>query len=402
MDCMVEKINKILPLCKKAKFYKDKNIPENISSIEEFNDLPTIGKSELRDKKPADLLSVDLKDVYLYCESFGTTGTPISTWLTKSDFDNYVSQINESEVNFNSDDVALIRFPYELSTPAHIFEKAIQKRGGAVVAASRTSVVTPPARVLNLLKKLPITILAANPSEIIQLGHLAVFTGAMKEIKKLRAICLAGEMLSRERQKRIENLWGVPVFNFFGTTETGNLATTCRKNKFHCSDNHFIFEVLDPMTHNPVKSGNKGNLYVTTLSKTGFPLIRYSTGDVVQLLEKTCACGNEGKILVHHGREDDVITIGGASNTMLEIQNQILKLPPQIIGDFWEIRCFRDKIKILAESDTYGKNINKKYFSELNLNILYEIELLPTGSIVNMESLLKIEKVGKPLHIKRF
>jgi len=119
---------------------------------------------------------------------------------------------------------------------------------------------------------------------------------------------LAGELLSQSRRRKLEQMWGIPIYNFYGTTEAGNLASSCKYGNLHCSSGrYFIYEVLDRKTKKEVASGEKGILHITTLSKEAFPLLRYNVGDIVELSHEKCQCGNENPILVHHGRVSEEV-----------------------------------------------------------------------------------------------
>lgn len=389
-------LNQILETCLKTDYYKENLNIKNTTDVQLCN-LPITTKEKLRLYKPLSMLVNDCSSLYDYHESFGTTGTPVSTWFTKNDFDAYVNQINESDVNFNSSDKVLIRFPYAISVPAHTFTKAVHLKGGCVIPVSRASLVTPFPRVINLLKKLDVTVLACNVFEAFQLAFVAKKLGLNphSDFKNLRAICVAGEMLSDERKKRLESLWNVDVFNFYGTTEIGNIATSCKYGNLHCSED-FIYEVLDADSNKPVKSGKKGVLHVTTLNKEAFPLIRYNVGDIVQLVKSDCPCGKKGFILIHHGRISDQITFNNSSITMKELQEALLNNDPKVIGDIWKFKKLNNKLQIYVESESY---ISKNNPTQLNINIPHEIIYKKPGSLFNVDKLLKIDVVNKPTYI---
>lgn len=394
------RINEGISFYEKMGFYKKRSNKTFITDVDELKFLPTISKDDLRALKPYELLNVDIKQVVEYHESFGTTGEPVSMWFTKSDFDSYVHQINESAVNFNENDIALIRFPYAISVPAHIFTAAIKQRGGCVIPASRGTLVTPYTRVIKLMKKLNVTILACNPHEAFLLAKVSGLMGldSKKDFNCLRAICVAGEMLSDERKKRLEKVWNVEVYNFYGTTETGNMATSCQYGNLHCSDDDFIFEVLDPVTNEKVNDGEKGILHITTLKKDASPLVRYNLDDVVQIQYQKCRCGLHTQILKHYGRYSDRVEINGKTYFYRELEEELLS--HEEIGNEWKIRIEKNQVVFVVECEDISEK-NRVENVNLNLDIPYRIIGVDKGSIINPDELVKIVPFGKPVHIEK-
>jgi phenylacetate-CoA ligase len=81
----------------------------------------------------------------------------------------------------------------------------------------------------------------------------------------------------------------------------------------HLSEDEFIAEILDPVSGEPVADGATGELVVTALGRTGFPVIRYRTGDVVERNAEPCGSGHPGRWLPQGilGRSDDMVVIRG-------------------------------------------------------------------------------------------
>lgn len=144
-------------------------------------------------------------------------------------------QLKECGVRLTSEDLVLIRFPYAMALPAFLMQHAAWQTGAGVVPASGRTVVTPYPRVLSLMKHLSVTVLAGLPREMELLAEAARLGGSepSKDFPALRAICVAGELMSDKRREHIEKLWSVPVFNMYGSTETANIATMCENGTMH-------------------------------------------------------------------------------------------------------------------------------------------------------------------------
>ena len=135
----------------------------------------------------------------------------------------------------------------------------------------------------------------------------------------VRAVIVAGEPGGGipATRERIERAWGARVFDQHGLTEVGPVSFECfeQPGALHVNENEFICEVVDPGTLEPVADGHPGELLLTNLGRTGSPVIRYRTGDVVVRRSERCACGRtfarlEGGIIA---RTDDMVNIRGVN-----------------------------------------------------------------------------------------
>lgn len=387
MNRILDKLNKTINIAKNNPFYSGIG---NISSLSEFKQLPTLEKEDLLKLEPDDFLRGYEGHLYEYHETSGTEEVPLITWFTKDEFMGYVEQILESPVNFNESDRVLIRFPSALSVPAHTFTEVVHRRKGCVLHAGRSDRNCGYKRAITLLLKFKATILAGNVLEIFLLGYVAKRMGYdLKKDFSLRAICTAGEVLSEARRRRLELLWGVPIYNFYGTTELGNLAVSDNDIELKASSKDFYFEVLDEKSKKTVDEYEKGILYVTTLRKESFPLIRYNTKDIVSLYQK-----NGETYIKHFGRQSDVIKLHNKVITMYDLQEAFLSLPIEVVGDFWKIMKHDDFIEIIAESPIYWKHNSIR----INADFPYKLTLVPEGRIVSIENLMVEECFGKPAY----
>ena len=101
----------------------------------------------------------------------------------------------------------------------------------------------------------------------------------------------------------------------YGLTEImgPGVAGECHLHQgLHINEDHFIVEVIDPKTLEPVGAGEEGELVLTTITKEGFPLIRYRTGDITRLYADPCPCGRTFVRMARvMGRTDDLILFQG-------------------------------------------------------------------------------------------
>jgi phenylacetate-CoA ligase len=179
--------------------------------------------------------------------------------------------------------------------------------GGGLSSAAR----------LRMMRDNGANILCCTPTYAIRLAEVAAAEKIETLSLGIKTIVVAGEpggSIPATRAK-LESLWpGARIFDHHGMTEVGPVTFECPKQPgiLHVIESAYYAEVIDPTTSKPAPSGE---LVLTTLGRIGSPLLRYRTGDLVQLSSKPCRCGRhnlslEGGIL---GRVDDMIIVRGVN-----------------------------------------------------------------------------------------
>jgi len=184
--------------------------------------------------------------------------------------------------------------------------------GGGMRSASR----------LRLLLDSHATVLCCTPTNAIHLAEIAREEEIDLSGSQVRVIVVAGEPGGSipATRRTIEQLWpGASVMDHHGMTEVGPVTYGCpaRPGVLHVIESAFLAEILDPVKGEAVPAGTMGELVLTNLGRTGSPLLRYRTGDLVQAAaeRRPCACGScelalEGGIL---GRTDDMVVVRGVN-----------------------------------------------------------------------------------------
>ena len=203
-----------------------------------------------------------------------------------------------------------------------------------------------------------ITVLCCTPTYAIHLAEVAAQEKIILAAAKLKTIIVAGEpggSVPATRQ-RLEQLWpGTRVCDHHGMTETGPVTFECpaRPGVLHVIESSYFAEVINPQTGQPAAPGEIGELVLTNLGRTGSPLLRYRTGDLVQpvtpntkLEGPPCACGRfdlalEGGI---RGRTDDMVVVRGV-NVFPGAVEEIIRAA----GGVAEFRVHVTQVRALAE-----------------------------------------------------
>jgi phenylacetate-CoA ligase len=160
------------------------------------------------------------------------------------------------------------------------------------------------------------TTLLCTPTYAVHLARVADQNGLEDALATVDKVVCTGEpgasIASVRRQ--IQLGWGARCLDHAGLSEVGSFAYPCDDcSGMHLREDEFVAEILDPETGAPVEDGDTGELVVTALARTGFPVIRYRTGDIVECRPETCGSAHPGRWLAQGilGRSDDMVVIRG-------------------------------------------------------------------------------------------
>lgn len=395
----LEILNEMLERCKASKFYRERLPRAPLRSLSELKRIPVTTREDLQRHSPFGLICVPHSELFQYHESFGTTGDPTSAWFTRQDFKDNVKEATRWGVGFNEDDIVLVRFPYAISSIAHIVHAAAQSKRACVIPASSRSTVSPFPRIVSMMRKLGVTILACLPLQAVLIAETAELLGLQpdRDFPSLRAICTAGETMPRGKRKLIESLWGVPVFDNYGMTEIGSAVIDCEFGRPHALEDYFIFEVLGEDLKNDAKPGQTGYLVATTLRKRAMPLIRYLTGDRARIVKDECPCGSSTSLQIR-GRREDTIAVGGKVMDLWDLDEIVSKFPCR---RFWVVGPVIGGLHFVVEEEKPGDSVTPGLVSELESKYMmrFKVDVVPKGTLYDRSDLLSVGVVGKPRYI---
>jgi phenylacetate-CoA ligase len=142
-------------------------------------------------------------------------------------------------------------------------------------------------------------------------------------------------------RERVETGLGIEAFNIYGMTETGGVGTTgmdCPDHSgIHVWEDHYVLEIVDPLTGDPVPDGEMGEVVFTSLTREAVPVIRFRTRDISRVLSRErCACGRtHARIDMIRGRLDDMIIVKGVNFYPQQVEETLMKIPG--VGSHYEI-----------------------------------------------------------------
>jgi phenylacetate-CoA ligase len=169
---------------------------------------------------------------------------------------------------------------------------------------------------LETMREYGATALLCTPSYALHLAKVAADKGLDEALDGVERVVCTGEPGASMPavRDRIETAWGARCLDHAGASEVGSFAYPCATDGgLHLFEDEFICEVLDPANGEPVPEGAAGELVMTALGRTGFPVIRYRTGDMIERSSVPCPAGHEGMWLPQGilGRTDDMVVIRG-------------------------------------------------------------------------------------------
>ncbi|MDR2239844.1 MAG: AMP-binding protein [Zoogloeaceae bacterium] len=292
--------------------------PESIRSVTDLKKLPIFRKqdieADLAAHPPFGSLQGNFHCVRLQGSS-GSTGKPKPILHTRLDWENITNLWARrlSMQGVTAADRVQVAFNFALFIPSFTSLEGAMKLG-ALAIPTGSGAVTPSLRQLELARDWGVTVMGTTGGYALHLAAIAQEHGYdLKRDFNIRVMYHTGEPLVEETRRRIEELWGCKSYNNYGSVETGAPAWECvHQNGMHLNEDAYIFEIVDPVTLEPVPDGQEGALVMTSLFKEAAPIIRYMIGDIAAIWSEPCACGCSFRRLSPiRGRIDDMLKIRG-------------------------------------------------------------------------------------------
>ena len=261
--------------------------------------------------------------------SSGTTGKPTVVGYTRRDIDTWSSLMARtlSCGGAKKGDVVQNAYGYGLFTGGLGFHYGAEKLGATVVPVSGGNT----RRQVMLMEDFGSTVLTCTPSYALTLAEAMAEAGVDKERLKLRVGIFGAEPWSQSMRQQVETKLGIDAVDIYGISEVigPGVAVECieAKNGLHVFEDHFIPEIIDPDTGEPLPYGEEGELVFTTITKEAFPVIRYRTRDISRLFPEPCRCGRTHLRMERvSGRTDDMLIIRGVNLFPSQIESLLLDI----------------------------------------------------------------------------
>ena len=343
----LKKLRQLLQLVLPAnKFYQKKFSAcqiADLNSLDKFRQWPCTTKSELVDDQAlhppfGSNLTFPLERYVRVHQTSGTTGKPLYWLDTEESWDWWAEcwKVIFLAAGVQTDDRIFFAFSFGPFIGFWAGWEGARRLGALAISGGGQSTAQ---RISSILDQ-KATVLVCTPTYALHMVAEAEKAGIdLARDSAIRMTIHAGEPGANipSTKKRLEEAWGAKCFDHAGATEVGAFAFECavQPGGVHVNEREFIVEFCDPNTGDLVESGERGELLITNLGRTGSPVIRYKTGDLIQPSSELCSCGRsfvllQGGVL---GRIDDMTIIRGVNVFPSAIEN--------IIREFSEVEEFR-------------------------------------------------------------
>ena len=301
--------------------------PADVRSLDDLKRLPFTVKQDLRNNYPFGTFAVPRDNIARIHASSGTTGQAVVVGYTQYDLDVWAQLMSRCLVasGVKPQDVVHVAYGYGLFTGGLGAHDGATKLGCMVVPASGGST----RRQVGLIRDFGATVLACTPSYAMHLWEVGMENGINFRDLPLRVGVFGGEPWTDAMRQTLEDKLGIDAHNIYGLSEImgPGCAIDCSEHDgLHVWEDHFLCEIVDPQTGEPLPEGEQGELVITNLTKQGSPLIRYRTRDLTTLITEPCRCGRtHARISRFAGRSDDMLIIRGVNVFPQQIEELLMK-----------------------------------------------------------------------------
>lgn len=313
----------------RAKFDEAGVHPGAIRSLADLANVPFTVKDDLRAAYPYGMFAAPMHEIVRIHSSSGTTGQVTVVGYTRGDISRWGDLMARTlaSAGATADDIVQISYGYGLFTGGLGVHYGSERLGAATIPISGGNT----KRQVQVMKDFGVTVLAATPSYALLLAETALEMGVDLRDLPLKAGVFGAEPWSENMRTQLEEALGILAIDIYGLSEVlgPGVAAECEcKNGLHVNEDHFIIEIIDPKTLQPVPDGEMGEVVFTTITKEGIPVIRYRTRDISRIIPGPCSCGRTFRRMQRvSGRTDDMLIIRGVNVFPSQIEQVLTGIP---------------------------------------------------------------------------
>jgi phenylacetate-CoA ligase len=300
----------------------------SLRGLEDLARIPFTRKDHLREEYPWGLFAVPRRELARIHASSGTKGKPTVVGYTRGDLAIWREVMARSLAAGGAEPGHLIQiaYGYGLFTGGLGFHDGAEHMGLTVVPVSSGNTL----RQMLLLQDFRPDGLACTPSFALHIGEALRDAGQDPRALGLRYGLFGAEPWTEAMRGQLEALWGITASDFYGLSELigPGVAGECPAHDgLHVNDDHFLPEIVDPASGDPLGPGKEGELVLTALTREALPMLRYRTGDLTSLNPEPCACGRTTARMARvKGRSDDMVVIKGVNVYPSQVEAALLTI----------------------------------------------------------------------------
>ena len=370
--------------------HKLAGLPTQLDDLTQLADFPLTSKEELQPEAPGHWprnLTFPMNDYVRFHQTSGTHGRPMTVLDTADDWQWWIEcwQYVLDAAEVTAQDRAFLAFSFGPFVGFWSAFDALATRGVLTIPGGGVSSIVR----LEMLRRSEANVLFCTPTYALHLAEVAREHQVDLHQLSIEKIVVAGEPGGSipALRERIETAWGAKVFDHAGASEIGAWGFPDAESLgLHIVESEFIAEFLSVETGKPAADGELAHLILTTLGRTGCPVIRYRTGDLVR--PRWAKSGSSQFVLLEGGvlgRADDMMIIRGVNIFPSSIE-QILHSFPEVVE--YRITAHRagelDQLTVevedrLAEPDRIAEELR------LQLGLSVEVRIAPPMSLPRFE-----------------
>jgi len=298
--------------------------PDDLQALSDLGKFPFTYKSDLRDNYPFGLFAVPRDQISRVHASSGTTGKPTVVGYTKNDISNWADLVARSmrASGTRAGDIVHIAYGYGLFTGGLGAHYGAERLGATVVPISGGMT----ERQVTLINDFKPTTIMVTPSYMLNILEQFHKMGLDPRDSSLQVGIFGAEPWTDAMRAEVEKAFDMHAVDIYGLSEImgPGVANECVETKDGpvIWEDHFLPEIIDPVTGQVLPDGELGELVFTTLTKEGLPMIRYRTRDLTRLLPGTARSMRRMEKIT--GRSDDMMILRGVNVFPTQIEEQLM------------------------------------------------------------------------------
>ena len=372
--------------------------PDDIRGICDLHRIPFSYKKDLRDHYPYGLFAEPMENIKRVHASSGTTGKQIVVGYTQGDLARWADCVSRSMAVAEITERSFVQnaFGYGFFTGGFGIHSAAECLGATIIPISAGNT----QRQLQTMIDFGATHITCTPSYAMHLAETIEEQSLLPQLK-LKAGIFGAEPWSENMRRTIEEKLHIKAYDIYGLSEImgPGVSYECEEqNGMHICEDHFIAEIIDPETEKVLPYGSTGELVFSTLTKEGFPVLRYRTRDICTLYAEPCACGRTHiRMGRPTGRSDDMMIIRGVNVFPSQIEEVLLKVSEGTITPNYQIVVDRvnntDTLDINVEMSEYLFSDDIRSVERVERRISSELRsILGIGAKVHLQNPKTIER----------
>ncbi|MBA2956325.1 phenylacetate--CoA ligase [Nocardioides sp. MAH-18] len=301
--------------------------PDDLGSLADLARFPFTTKADLRANYPFGMFAVPREQVARVHASSGTTGRPTVVGYTQADLDTWSEVMARSirAAGGRPGDLVHVAYGYGLFTGGLGAHYGAERLGCTVVPVSGGMT----ERQVQLIVDFGPRVIMVTPSYFLAILDEMDRQGVDPRSTTLEVGIFGAEPWTDEMRRAVEERSGIRAVDIYGLSEVMGPGVSQESGEtqdgLHVWEDHFLPEVVDPVTLEPVADGERGELVFTSLTKQAMPVVRYRTRDLTRLLPGTAypAFRRMEKVT---GRTDDMMIVRGVNVFPSQVEEQILAI----------------------------------------------------------------------------